>query len=432
MHSRLMNYVMTALLALAVVELVYAWRAKKAVHSFRDTVSSISLGIGQQAINVYLAGFAFAAYAIVHQKYSVARADPRVWWHWVVLVFAADFAYYCGHRTAHNVNLFVGGHIAHHHAEDFNLLSALRQSWTAWILMFPFFLPLAVIGFPPEMFVYGQLGIMFFQFTSHFGLFRLRLGVLDRLFITPQNHRIHHGATAPYWGANCGGMFVLWDRILGTYQQERSDVPLRTGSGLTLNFYNPFEANVEYFRRIWFVAKRRHGIGKVAIWFQSPDVLATELDRLGYEEAARRDVVRTPPTLRERIAIVGALVLSIALFGAHRALFDKHPPVVNALTGAAVFSALWGLGFLLSRRTNAATGMSARGTRSGSRTSPTPRSHTADAEPGTREAPNSPLATAGPCDLPRDERRTPYTALPESPSLGSRRSDQQSVDGHEP
>lgn len=197
MHSQLMNVIMPVLFAAAALETVLALRARRGVHSFRDTISSISLGIGQQAFNVYVAAGFLAVYVAAHRSLAPWHLSPRVWWHWVLVVVGCDLAYYVAHRSAHTVNLFVAGHVVHHQAEDFHLLSSLRQSWTAWMLMFPFFLPLSVLGVPLEMFVYGQAGIMVFQFLSHIGAVRPRLGVLDRVFVTPRNHRIHHGAVRP-------------------------------------------------------------------------------------------------------------------------------------------------------------------------------------------------------------------------------------------
>jgi sterol desaturase/sphingolipid hydroxylase (fatty acid hydroxylase superfamily) len=438
MHTRLLNFVMIVLLALATLELVYSLVAKKGAHTFRDTVSSISLGVGQQALNVFVAATFLSMYAAVHATVAIGHGDPAVWWHWVLLIFACDFCYYVGHRAAHNVNLFVAGHIVHHQAEDFNLLSSLRQSWTAWMLMGPFFLPLAVVGVPLEMFVKGQVGIMLFQFLSHTGVTRIRLGILDRLLITPKNHRIHHGDRAPYWGANCGGMFVIWDRILGTYVEEDPNVPLLAGSGIELNFHDPFQANLEYYRRIWFVSARRRGIWqRFRIWFQTQQTLADELERLGYVELRPAQAVnRAPLERKEKVAIGLVLVGVIGVFAAHRALFEGRPLLVNLATGALVFAGLWLLGALLSGSfkgapTPAASATSAPGTHSGSRTSPTPRAHTSVAGKRTPERPIPPPREAALGGPERDGRRTPYRARSESPLPVSGRSTSSPPDGYE-
>ena len=347
MHERLMNGVMVLLAVVAAAELAYAFATRKPVHTLRDTLSSVSLGIGQQAINAYLAASFLAVYEWVHANWAPIHADRSVVWHWALLIVACDFCYYVGHRTSHNVNFWVAAHIVHHQAEDFNHLSAFRQSWTAWMVMFPFFLPLALFGVPVDMFVIGQMGIMCIQFLSHNGAFRGQLGMLDRLLVTPANHRVHHGINGPYLGANCGGMFVIWDRVFGTFVEEDPNIPIRMGSGIRMNFYDPFEANVDYYRRLWTVARHRRGLGKLTLWFQSPRVLKQELMALG-----RRDVgeplVRDPLSPRGRLAAGAALAACVALLAVHRASFDGNPVALRLLTGASVLFALGVLGRLLS------------------------------------------------------------------------------------
>lgn len=453
MHARILNVVMIALLAMALAELAYSFASKKLVHSFRDTVSSITLGVGQQALNVFLSAQFLLLYAVVQSKVGLLPVDPGVWWHWVILVFACDLCYYLGHRSAHNVNLFVGGHVVHHQAEDFNLLSSLRQSWTAWVLMTPFFLPLAIAGVPVAMFVQGQVGIMIFQFISHSGTFRRKLGVLDRIFITPTNHRIHHGDRHPYWGANCGGMFVIWDRLFGTYVEEDPAIEVKCGSGLFFNFYDPFESNVEYFRRIWFVARHRRGAGKLTIWFQSPQVLDAELDRFGYDRARlNRQVNRRPLARAEKLATTAALVVLLLLFGAHRAAYGKLPVGVSVLLGVVVFGGIWLIGALLSGSfdrffnalpsavapprpaisTTPDAATSAPGTPPGNRTSATPPAHTDDVAERTPDSPSRPRRGAVPHDPARGGPRTPSIARSESHSAKSRRSTKSPRDVLEP
>lgn len=335
---------MAVLLGLAVFELVFAVRAKKQVHSLRDTTSSIAMGIGQQTLNLYLAGLFLALYAFVHAHAPFAKSSGT-WWHWVILVFGCDLAFYTGHRTAHSVNLFVAGHVPHHQAEDFNLLSSMRQGWVAWVQMFPFYLPLAALGFPIEMLIEAQIGVMCFQFLSHYGATSMRLGILDKIFVTPRNHRVHHGYGRKYGGKNCGGMFVIWDRLFGSFAEEEEIDPVKIGSGFAVNFHDPVEAHVDYYRRIAFVAKHRRGLGKLTIWFQSPGTLLRELARLDYEPSALN---RAPVTPLDARWIVAWAVVCLGVFVVHRALFEKSGTPLRIATGAATIGALFVLGRFLS------------------------------------------------------------------------------------
>ena len=347
-----MNVVMLGLVTLAVGELAWAWLFRRGVHTFRDTVSSLALGIGQQAINIFLSASFLGLFSWVHTHWALADFDVGTWWHWVLFIPACDLSYYVAHRAMHTINFWVAAHIVHHQAEDFNHLSAMRQSWTAWIVNFPFFVWLALFV-PLEMFVVGQLGIMCLQFMSHNGVFRGRLGVLDRLFVTPANHRVHHGINGPYLGANCGGMFVIWDRVFGTFVEEDPEIPIEMGSGLKVDFYDPFEANLDYYRRVWFVMRRRQGLWhKLAIWLQSPETLLAELERFGYAAAhPEREVVRGALSPRDKLVAGGLLVGSVGLLFWHRLAFADRAAWQQLLGGIVVLLALGALGRVLSRPT---------------------------------------------------------------------------------
>jgi sterol desaturase/sphingolipid hydroxylase (fatty acid hydroxylase superfamily) len=342
-----MNAMMGALVAVAVVELAVALWRREEVHSFRDTISSLALGIGQQAINVYLSAGLLGVYLWIEANVGVFDVSTDTWWHWVLFIPACDLCYYVAHRAMHTVNFFVAAHIVHHQAEDYNHLSAMRQSWTAWIVVFPFFATLAVAGVPLEMFVVGQLGIMFLQFLSHNGLYRGRLGWLDKVFVTPANHRVHHGINGPYLGSNCGGMFVLWDRVFGTYVEEDPERPIVMGAGLRTNFYDPFEANLDYYRRVFFAMKHRRGLGKLTIWLQSPEVLFAELEAHGYREG--QPVNREELTRRDQVTIAVLLALCVATLAVHRLSFADNGLLARVATGAAVMLGLWAVGRLLTR-----------------------------------------------------------------------------------
>jgi alkylglycerol monooxygenase len=347
----MMNILMGVLLTLAVVELIYALVTRKAVHSFRDTIASLTLGIGQQAINIYLSASFLGFYVWIHQEHALFHLAPDVWWHWLVVIILADFCYYVGHRTAHNVNFWVAGHIVHHQALDFNHMSAMRQSWTAWIVMFPFFVWLSFFV-PLEMFVVGQLGNMCLQFLSHNGLFRGSLGVLDKVFVTPTNHRVHHGMNAPYLGVNCGGMFVIWDRVFGSFVEEDPANPVEIGSSFETNFYDPFEANLDYYRRLMFVSWHRKGLSRLWIWLQTPQALEADLERFGYSErVAVRATDTSAMTSSRRLSTGVAFLVSVALLGLHRALYTDNTLLMQISTGLLVMGACWVIGRLLAPST---------------------------------------------------------------------------------
>jgi sterol desaturase/sphingolipid hydroxylase (fatty acid hydroxylase superfamily) len=102
---------------------------------------------------------------------------------------------------------------------------------------FPFWAPLALLGFKPWMIFTQQAVSLMYQFWIH----TERIGKLPRpielVFNTPSHHRVHHGANDVYLDRNYGGILIIWDRIFGTFQGEEERV--RYGLTKNINTFNP-------------------------------------------------------------------------------------------------------------------------------------------------------------------------------------------------
>jgi sterol desaturase/sphingolipid hydroxylase (fatty acid hydroxylase superfamily) len=163
---------------------------------------------------------------------------------WLLLLVAEDFCYYWFHRSHHEVRLLWAAHENHHSSQKYNLSTALRQSWTTPITHPLFWTPLALVGFTPWMILTAQAWSLLYQFWIHTESIR-SLGPLEWFLNTPSHHRVHHGANVEYLDRNHGGIFIIWDRLFGTFEPERAKVVY----GLTSNIktYNPLRiATHEY------------------------------------------------------------------------------------------------------------------------------------------------------------------------------------------
>lgn len=161
---------------------------------------------------------------------------------WIFTFFAWDLCFYWLHRLHHRLPLMWAVHVVHHEGEHFNLSLGVRDSWYSSLTSIPFFVTLAVLGVPTEVFVLVGGFHYSVQFYNHCGTI-YRSGWLDRIFVTPANHRVHHGMNPEYIGKNFGGTLLIWDRLFGTYQAELSHVPIRYGVADTVRTHNPFWAN---------------------------------------------------------------------------------------------------------------------------------------------------------------------------------------------
>ena len=166
----------------------------------------------------------------------------------MLLFFLDDFAYYWFHRISHEVRLFWASHVVHHSSQYFNLSTALRQTWVP-MTYFPFWMPIALLGYPPYMILTMQAVSLMYQFWIH----TERIGKLPRpiefVFNTPSHHRVHHGANDIYLDRNYGGILIIWDRLFGTFQGEEEQV--RYGLTKNIHTFRPFRVAFHEYQAMW-------------------------------------------------------------------------------------------------------------------------------------------------------------------------------------
>ncbi|RYE04049.1 MAG: sterol desaturase family protein [Sphingomonadales bacterium] len=226
------GFVLLVLTEMIVVRLRYRHRYEP-----KDTLTSLALGTGSTVAGALTAGLAFAMAMWVWQ-YRIFEIDYA--WYWFVLAFIVDdLAYYVFHRMAHRVRWFWASHVIHHSSQHYNLSTALRQTWTGFIsLGFLFRLPLALIGFPPPMLVFVAGINLIYQFWIHTEVIQKMPRWFEAVMNTPSHHRVHHATNARYLDKNYAGVFIVWDRMFGTFTPERDDDKPRYGIVKNLGSFN--------------------------------------------------------------------------------------------------------------------------------------------------------------------------------------------------
>lgn len=216
------------------VENVVLLRQNRA-YAVADTAASLSGGLGSLVVRF------FWNFAFVWLLKLCFDAGPRLfdaappWAAWPVLVVLDDFAFYCMHRCAHEIRFFWAAHVVHHSSQRYHLATALRQSWTAPLIETPFWLPVAFLGFPPHWILVQMSVSLLYQYWIHTETIG-RLGLLEYVLNTPSHHRVHHGSNPEYLDTNYGGIFILWDRLFGTFAPEAA--PVRYGLTHNLRTHN--------------------------------------------------------------------------------------------------------------------------------------------------------------------------------------------------
>ena len=154
-----------------------------------------------------------------------------------MVILGDDLCYYWFHRFGHRVRLGWAAHVNHHSSNFYNLSTALRQSWTGPVLKVWFYLPLVLIGFHPLMVVTAQAISLIYQFWIHTEAIGRLPRPIEAVFNTPSHHRVHHGANPQYLDRNYAGIFIIWDRLFGTFTPETE--PARYGLTKPLETRNP-------------------------------------------------------------------------------------------------------------------------------------------------------------------------------------------------
>ena len=200
-----------------------------------DTRASLTMGIGNVVINLGMKGVQLSILTWF-SGFAPWHLDPWAWQSWVVGVIAVDFAYYWFHRLHHDVRLLWAAHVNHHSSEYYNLSTALRQSWTTPFTGLPFYWPLALAGLDPGLILSLEAINTLYQYWIHTELID-RLGPLEAVLNTASHHRVHHGTNVEYLDRNHAGMFILWDKLFGTFEPEAA--PAKYGLTTNIRTFNP-------------------------------------------------------------------------------------------------------------------------------------------------------------------------------------------------
>jgi sterol desaturase/sphingolipid hydroxylase (fatty acid hydroxylase superfamily) len=279
-----------------------------------DAINSLSAGTLSTTIGYFTRLLPAVIWAYILQNFALIDVDPA-WFDlsprglalWALALAGFDFCYYWAHRMGHEISILWAAHAVHHQSEDYNLSTALRQTSTGFVFSWIFYLPLFLLGMPFEVFVTVNALDLIYQFWVHTQLVG-KMGWLDRILVTPSNHRVHHAQNDVYIDKNYGGILIIWDRLFGTFQEELDDEPVVFGIRKPLANWNPFWANLQVYDYLWFDAVRtRRWRDKLGVWFRRtgwrpPDMAErypkqrADLDRFEkfdppLEAAARRYIV---------------------------------------------------------------------------------------------------------------------------------------------
>ena len=247
----------------------------------KDIWTNIGLGFGSLGFGALFGIIQVFAYEGIYRNFALFEIPMNTFWAWAVLLVADDFAYYWFHRFSHEIRFFWNFHVVHHSSNQYNLSVAVRQSWFSGILHWIFYLPLAFIGFPFWAFVTVHGLNLVYQFWIHTKEIKKLPAAVEYIFNTPSHHRVHHGADDVYLDKNYGGIFIIWDRLFGSFTQETKEP--RYGIIKPLTSYNMLWINSHgWAEMLEAMRTRRTLLGKLRCAFGAP--------AMDFEEKKRSEI----------------------------------------------------------------------------------------------------------------------------------------------
>ena len=264
----LIHYAIPFFIVTLIIEIIVDAREKTNAYETKDAITSITMGLGNVFLGLISKAIVFATLIVIYDNFRLFSI-PFVWWGWILLLIIEDFTYYWFHRISHESRFFWASHVVHHSSQKYNLSTALRQTWTGSFLSFVFWLWLPLLGFHPVM-ILAQMSIsLIYQYWIHTEFIKKMPDWFEAIFNTPSHHRVHHATNPQYLDRNHAGIFIIWDKLFGTFEPEKE----KPVYGLTKNIgsFNPlFVAFHEWIAMFSDVLISKTSFGKKLLYFIKP------------------------------------------------------------------------------------------------------------------------------------------------------------------
>lgn len=225
-------------IGLILIEILYGWKTGRARFEGKDTLTSLLMGFGSTIAGALSATAMVTLSYWVWQNFRIFDIEPSL----AVFVIAFvldDLAYYWIHRFGHRMRWMWAAHVIHHSSQHYNLSTALRQAWTGSLTPGILFkMPIFLIGIEPAI-VFFCAGInLVYQFWIHTEAIDKMPRWFEAIFNTPSHHRVHHANNPMYLDANYAGVFIIWDKMFGSFIPENKSEPCRYGLVSDLATFN--------------------------------------------------------------------------------------------------------------------------------------------------------------------------------------------------
>lgn len=250
-NDKLIPFVIPIFLLSIGIEYWFSRQQYPELYQKKDFWVSISMGVLASIVEFLPKALAFMAFWYLHEHSPLRDVIQRQWWAWGLLFLLDDFTYYWFHRLNHEVRLFWAGHVPHHSSIHYNLGTALRQGVGERLHKFIFWLWLAALGFDPLM-IFTMISVsLLYQFFIHTEMVDRMPAWFEAVFNTPSHHRVHHASNIVYLDCNHAGILIIWDKLFGTFSEEKPNEKPVYGLTTNIKTYQPARVATHEYGAIW-------------------------------------------------------------------------------------------------------------------------------------------------------------------------------------
>lgn len=209
----------------------YGWK----FYSWKQTAVNVYLNVLNIGVDLLLRGVALGV-LVFFAGFSINNTLSPILY-WAILFLLEDVFFWLEHFVDHRVRFFWAVHVTHHSSEEFNLSTGFRSSVFMPFYRYLYFIPIALLGFRPMDIFFMYAITQTYGILVHTQSIKKLPRWIEAFLVTPSHHRVHHASNVPYLDKNMGMVLIIWDRMFGTFQQEKeNEIPV---FGLTKPLENP-------------------------------------------------------------------------------------------------------------------------------------------------------------------------------------------------
>jgi len=309
------GFIVPVLLLLVGLEFYISKRKGVEVYSLEDTLVNACCGMLERLFDFFWVVMMYFVFAWLFENVALWEIpnNPATWF---VGLLIGDFLAYWHHRLSHEINFMWAAHIVHHQSEELNMTTVFRVSAFAVINRAFFWIWMPILGFDPVMTTSVIVFIGLYQFVSHTRLIK-KMGFLEKFLVTPSHHRVHHARNEKYLDMNYGHVFIIWDKLLGTFteEEEEPDFGITTGFESSSPYRAYFFYWVDLFRR---AKEATHWQDKIKLFLKppswNPEGAVSTPEEFSVDENGNRKKYKPQTPFRLQLYIFFSVLLTMGSF----------------------------------------------------------------------------------------------------------------------